>query len=298
MAKNYYHLNKKIISLEEYERLYEEGARRPFCREGVGLKPDGISEIVRVELKCKRCGKIFTTQFSQLAKRSCKDLCTQCIGHYKRKEANAKRDSSYYTNPEYRKKLSEGVKRHYKEKGTDASSQRAQRRIENFRKNHQCPNFNPIKVVVQGINCASFGEGVFVKWMLYEGYEVKNCNLILDYEFQGKARHYFPDFIIKKDNKITLIEVKSDFRKDFQKHYEYLQNRVEKRLSTNNTLSTYREDILQKKIESAELYCRKRGWSFKLVTLDDPKFNLLYNRAKRYRRNGKTKEESIDTLFG
>lgn len=59
MANKHYHVDKKIISFEEYEKLYKEGARRPFCRNGVGLKPNGVSEIVRVELKCKRCGKLF-----------------------------------------------------------------------------------------------------------------------------------------------------------------------------------------------------------------------------------------------
>jgi hypothetical protein len=297
MAKKYYHVNKKVISLEEYKELYSKGARRPFCKNGVGLKPDGVSEIVRVELKCKRCSKIFTTLFSQLAFRSCFDLCTECINHYKRSEANAKRDKSYYENEDYRKKLSEGVKRYYREKGSIASKQRELKRIENFRKNGCVPDNNPIKITIHGIKCVSFGEGVFVKWMISEGYSVRRCNVILDYEFEGKLRHYFPDFIIEKDDQIYLIEVKSDYRKNFQKSYDYLQNRVTQGLQKSNPLVTYREDILCKKIESAEAYCKKKGWIFKLMTLDDSQFNLLYNRAKRLRRNGKTKEESIDSIF-
>lgn len=298
MAKNCYHVDRKIISLEEYKELYKKGARRPFCKNGIGLKPNGVSEIVRVELKCKRCGKVFTTLFCQLEKRTCFNLCTECIGHYKRSEANAKRDSSYYENPEYHKKISEGVKRYYKEKGKIASKQRAEKRIENFIKNKITPNHTPIKVIIEGIKCESFGEGVFVKWMIYEGYDVKRCDVILNYEFKGETKHYFPDFIIKKNEQIFLIEVKSDFRRNFQKSYEYLQSRVDNGLSYNNPLSTYREDVLKKKIESAELYCKEKGWIFKLVTLDDSKFNLLYNRAKRLRRNGKTKEESINSIFG
>lgn len=298
MAKNYYHIDRKIISLEEYKELYEKGARRPFCKNGIGLKPNGVSEIVRVKLKCERCGKVFTTSFPQLEKRTCFDLCTECINHYKRSEANAKRDSFYYENPEYRKKLSEGVKRHYKEKGLIASEQRVFKRIDNFKNNNYIPNNSPIKVIVNGIKCASFGEGIFVKWMISEGYSIKRCNIVLDYEFEGQIRHYFPDFIIEKENQTFLIEVKSDYRKNFQKSYDYLQNRVEKGLQKQNNLSTYREDILEKKIKSAESYCKEKGWIFKLMTLDDSKFNLLYNRAKRLRRNGKTKEESIDSIFG
>lgn len=298
MPKNYYHVKKKLISLEEYRELYKQGARRPFCKNGVGLKPDGVSEIVRVELKCKRCGKIFVSQFPQLEKRTCLDLCTKCINHYKRSEENSKRDSSYYENPEYRKKLSEGVKRYYKEKGLIASKQRAEKRFENYSINKTIPNHAPIKIIIEGIKCESFGEGVFVKWMIYEGYEVKRCDIILNYEFKGEIKHYFPDFILEKNKQVFLIEVKSDYRRNFQKSYDYLQNRVDNGLSRSNPLLTYREDILQKKIESAELYCKEKGWIFKLITLDDSKFNLLYNRAKRLRRNGKTKEESINSIFG
>lgn len=295
---NKYHVDKKTISLEEYEKLFKEGARRPFCRKGVGLKPDGVSEIVRVELKCKRCGKIFTTQFSQIKKRSCLDLCTQCINHYKRSKENAERDSSYYENPEYRRKLSEGVKRHYKKEGVDASRRRTDKRFENFELNKKYPNYAAIKVVVEGIRCESFGEGVFVKWMKNEGYNVSRCEFALKYEFEGKIRHYLPDFKIEKDGLITIVEVKSDYERNFQKSYEVLQKRVEEGLQYCNNLSTYRKDVLSLKLKALDSYCKERGWNFELITLDNSKFNLLYNRAKRARRNGKTKEESINSLFG
>lgn len=298
MANKHYHVDKKIISFEEYEKLYKEGARRPFCRNGVGLKPNGVSEIVRVELKCKRCGKLFFTQFSQLEKRSCFDLCSNCISHYTRSKANAKRDSSYYENPEYRRKLSEGVKRHYKKEGIEASRRRADKRFENFELNKKYPNYASIRVVVEGIRCESFGEGVFVKWMKNEGYNVSRCEFALKYEFEGKIKRYLPDFKIEKDGLITIIEVKTDYERNFQKSYEVLQERLEKGLQYCNNLSTYRKDVLSLKLKALDSYCKERGWNFKLITLDEPKFNLLYNRAKRLRRNGKTKEESIDSLFG
>ena len=65
-----------------------------------------------------------------------------------------------------------------------------------------------------------------------------------------------------------------------------------------NNFSTYRKDVLSLKLKALDSYCKERGWNFELITLDNSKFNLLYNRAKRARRNGKTKEESINSLFG
>lgn len=297
MTKRYYNVSKKTITLDEYWELRKRGAKRPFCNKGQGIYKDGVSEIVRVELKCKRCGKIFYSQFSQLIKRSCLDLCTTCINHYRLKESNTKRDSSYYENPEYRKKISVGVKMYYKRVGKFASQKRIEKRFENFEKSQSYPNFGRIRMVVNGINCESFGEAVFVKWKLFEGYEISRCNFDIEYEFQGQKRHYIPDFKLEKDGCIKIVEVKCDYKRNFQKSYELLQKRVEEGLQVCNNLATYRLDVLETKLKALKEYCEKRNWNCEMITLDNSIFNLYYNRAKRYRRNGKTKEESIDSIF-
>lgn len=297
MARKYYNVPKKTITLDEYWELRKSGAKRPFCSKGQGLYKDGVSEIVRVELKCKRCGKVFYSQFSQLAKRSCLDLCTTCINHYRLKESNAKRDSSYYENPEYRKKISAGVKAYYKRVGKSASQQRMEKRFENFEKNHVIPNFGRIRMIVNGINCESFGEAVFVKWKLSEGYSVSRCDFYIEYEFQGEKKHYIPDFKLEKDGCIKIVEVKCDYKRNFQKSYEALQKRVEEGLQVCNNLQTYRLDILEIKLKVLKEYCENKKWDWEMITLDDPVFDLYYNRAKRHRRNGKTGEESIDSIF-
>lgn len=294
--RNYWKVEKKLISLEEYFLLREKGVKRPFCKNGIGIHPDGVSEIVRVELRCKRCNQIFISQFSQLIKRSCLDLCTKCINHYARSEQNKKRSVDYYENEEYRKKLSEGVKRHYKLGGKDVVEKRIKVRWENFKKEEHIPNFSAKKHRIQNIVCDSYGEAVFVAWKLSEGYEIEKCDFFVEYRYGEKIRHYIPDFKISKNGKVTVIEVKCEYRKKFQKSFDYLQNRVEKGIQRHNNLSTYKESELLLKIEAIETYCNNQGWEFELVTLDNSYFNLLYNRAKRqrfYDKNNKKNDSAV-----
>ena len=142
----------------------------------------------------------------------------------------------------------------------------------------------------------SFAEEVFVKWKLSEGYSVKRCDFFTEYEWKNKVHRYLPDFIIEKNNEVTVVEVKCEYKRNFQKRYEHLEDRVKQGKQLSNNLKTYNIDILSKKIESIQDFCRNKGWKFSLITLDNSTFNMLYNRAKRIRRNEKIKNKENISL--
>lgn len=90
-----------------------------------------------------------------------------------------------------------------------------------------------------------------------------------------KVRRYFPDFLIKtkqKDEnfKIFMIEIKpsSELKKPT------INKRVTK--SYKNKLKTW--VINQAKWEAAEKYCKKRGWTFLVVTEKDMGINWKWSR--------------------
>lgn len=294
--KNIWNIDKKIITLEEFYSLKERGCKRPFCKNGIGLHGDGVSEIVRVELKCERCSKVFTTPFSQVSKRSSLTLCTNCINHYKRTAGNLQRDSSYYEDEIYRKRISDGVKKHYREGGKEVVEKRTRKRFDNFLKRNYIPSFSAKKTIVDGIVCDSYGEGVFVQWMKEEGYSIERCNFYVEYFYNNKIHHYIPDFIIKKDSVVKVIEIKCEYLKNFESVYKYLEKRVQLGLQSSNNLSTYKKEVLELKQKAITDYCKERGWSFEMITLDNSKFNLLYNRAKRIRSNDKIGSKKNSSL--
>jgi len=266
---------KPYFTLEEFLQCKALGYTRPRCE----------GQLVRVSYPCKICGKEHTSSFYAMSVRKQKyfDLCTKCAGSLNRSEMNSLRDDNYYSNEDYREKISKGVKSYYKATGKIASDKRCEVRWENFKKNG-VPDFSAKRVMIGELNCASYGEGVFVEWKLSQGYKVSKCNFYIEYKLGEEDYHYIPDFLIEKDGITTLIEVKCDFLRNFR------EKKSEKKLSKN--LTTYGLDELYAKIEVAKVYCIEKGWEFELITLDNKRFNLLYNRAKRKRSEDRKKNNS------
>ena len=133
-------------------------------------------------------------------------------------------------------------------------------------------------------------------WMKEEGYSIERCNFYVEYFYNNKIHRYIPDFIIKKDSVFKVIEIKCEYLKNFEFVYKYLEKRVQSGLQSSNNLSTYKKEVLELKQKAITDYCKERGWSFEMITLDNSKFNLLYNRAKRIRSNDKIGSKKNSSL--
>jgi len=270
-------IRQRTLTLVEYYYYVELGVKRAFFR----TKP------VRVIFNCTKCNAQHISTFHNMRNRNQEflTLCTKCAGSLNRSKMNTLRAPSYYMNEEYRRKISAGVKAHYKNEGQSAIDRRHKVKMENFELNGY-PDFSTHKLTINNVYCASYGEGVFVQWKLNEGYTVQNCKFVLPYTLNGVQHHYRPDFIISKEDITTLIEVKCDYLRNFRA--------LSSDKLINKSLLTYALDELECKIDVANQYSQTNGWQFELVTFDDKKFNYLYNQAKRIRRENR--KQKNDTL--
>lgn len=74
----------------------------------------------------------------------------------------------------------------------------------------------------KGLYCGSSWELAFVIYHIDHGYDVKRCDLVLQYEYNGKTYNYYPDYQIGTD----IYEVKGfeDFKaKAKHKKYPYIK---------------------------------------------------------------------------
>lgn len=93
------------------------------------------------------------------------------------------------------------------------------------------------------------------------------------YDIDGKKKRYFPDFIMhystKHGVKTYVIEVKSESglnppKKPVNKKGKHKKTLIKEQLNYNRFLDVYRKNILKKK--AAEQFCKKNGYSYKLIT--------------------------------
>jgi hypothetical protein len=270
-----WNVDKAVVSLEEYEFFKSLGCKRPSFQ----------GRFIRVGIKCTKCQSYHESSFANVTARNqeFKTLCTKCAGSVNTSRRNALRDEDYYEDEEYRRKISDGVKLHYQKEGKRASEKRTQKRIENWEARGVTPDFSSKRSKTDGVRYDSYGEEVFVEWKIKEGYRVERCDLRIPYLWQGVRRMYLPDFFIAKDGKVTIIEVKCEFLKNFRTTQDKLLCR---------NLTTYNIEQVAEKAKTARKFCKERGFEFELITLDDSRFNLLYNRAKRKRSEGRKKNNN------
>lgn len=76
-----------------------------------------------------------------------------------------------------------------------------------------------------------------------------------------KMHRYYPDFIIKINEKVSIIEVKPKKQTKPPKK--------PKRKSKNYINECIRYTINQEKWDSAKKFCKNRGWDFIILTEDD-----------------------------
>jgi hypothetical protein len=258
-------IRKALINYEEFLKLKELGFRK--------IQFQGSS--VRLEFNCKACGAVHSTTFHAQMKRNKEylDLCTRCASSKNTTKRNALRPKGWNETSEHRKRISEGVRRAYQEDPSlieRRSKTRQRNEIESGFKNSSKPS----RFVAHGLYCQSVGEKVFVEWKIAEGYRVERVDFSIPYRLDGKMHLYRSDFLISKEGEIKrLVEVKTDYLHNFKNSYRI-----------KNHLSTYKIETVKLKNTAAERYCKKKGWIFEMITMDDSTFNLLYGRELRMRR--------------
>jgi len=189
---------------------------------------------------------------------------------------NNQRDPSWVNDVKIRKSISDGVKFHYKNNPDAVQKRLEKKQITLLQKKDRC--YDRVKYVVSGIECASFGEKVFVQWMIKAGHKIERCFIRIPYKNKlNQERVYNPDFII--DNNL-IVEIKCELLKNFES-------------SIVRFFSTYDRENLQLKIDAVNNFCQQNNFKFKLYTFDDDDFRLLYHREKRKRQKNKRYENKV-----
>lgn len=133
----------------------------------------------------------------------------------------------------------------------------------NFRKSVYIPR-NKEKYIGKSKHCIarSSWERKFMEYCETSASIVSWCSecVVVPYMFNGKMRRYFPDFlVIMSDGRKVLIEIKPA--------RETKPPRKTKKKSKKTIMYesvTYIRN--QKKWESAQAFCHKKGWEFKILT--------------------------------
>jgi hypothetical protein len=256
-------IDKELINWEEFLVFQAKGYK--------GLRCNGTW--VRVTFICK-CGNIYETNYNSQIKRNPKynDLCFACAMSRNRTNQNAARPEGWSSEKEHRDKISKGVKNHY-QKHLGSAQRRAKVRGRNLLSQpYDKHKFSPAKGTVRDIPYSSIAEKIFIEWMLEQQCKIIACDDLIPYKDKGKERLYNPDYIVINDQQTIVYEIKGDYKKNFVK------------CKTIKHLITYDIANVELKMKAGVKFYRKKGWKFKLMTLDNKEFSLRYNRELRKRR--------------
>lgn len=184
--------------------------------------------------RCKQCGKEFTEKYS---KTSSGEFCSRtCAAKYsaliKREETNKKQHDimfgikyvngekinikeEYYKNPKICPICGNIIP--YEKKKFKTCSQECSKKLcsQTLKKKgvYSIGGYVPFSCrshhgYYKGIYCDSTFELAYLIYCLDHNIDIKRCNEVFEYEYEGKKHHYHPDFIVNGE----IIEIKNYYR--------------------------------------------------------------------------------------
>lgn len=124
-----------------------------------------------------------------------------------------------------------------------------------------------VKLDFKNNKCESAAEMAFVNLCKKNNWEIERCQLrILYYNTIKKRNSYYnPDFIIKKNNKITICEIKGCYIKDINNNTKTKGGKASIKI------------IVDEKMKQLRKYCNNKGFNCELITFDNFEFRKEYN---------------------
>jgi hypothetical protein len=215
-------LSEAIIQLiyDEIDLPFELWIRESYPR----------SKNIYCEINCIICNQQSRISTKHLAKRTLikEEICMKCGNNevYKRIEwikANSEAQKKIQSTPEQKLKNSQGVTRFWNE--NPEKKEQVRQKLLSY---YEDPKYKKMVAKSRGkifhalageykfrnknwIEFESSYELCFLIWLesQNEYHTIRKCKFYIEYEYEGRIRYYYPDFVIMNNNEKIIVELKS-----------------------------------------------------------------------------------------
>lgn len=267
------------INFEEYLKLRNKGKKCYIVKK----------EHVLVSFVCNDCGIEVNIGYKFLVRRgrySNEPICISCCG--KRTPKVSFKDAEFRKNPEYNKKLSEGVKKNRKENPEtliiisnklkeiwNTEERKEIQRVRSlklwkdaeYRQHNISGSHKNLKLEYKGLKCDSVAEYAFLKFIENKCDKIERCDFIIPYVYDNKERNYLPDFKITIKDKIIIYEIKGIHKSRLEKN------------NNNFKKGFLNKDFIDAKFNALKEFCKKVNWECRMLLLDNKEYNNIYRQV-------------------